>query len=317
VAWEKRRNGRRYFYLCQRTPDGRVQKKYFGKGLRAKIESIRLETKARDRRRDAQLKAVLDELESIAADYASSIRLLFESQLYAAGYHNPKSRGWRKRRNSPMIKSMECENSEQKVTEPEPGEWVSEKVTLEEVVGRCRNGDRDALVTLRRVMQEHPNLFDRHGHVGAKIQAEWIRALSGHDLFEREVMLKTTRELRLGLIEEGSGSHLERLLVDQVVATNLEQGFHQLLEARCVGKGSELPKFQVDASLRASRRHEKSLVALTTIRTLTPKMTAQTELVIEKAAEDKTQEKPTWQTPLLNNRISAVFDRTLHPAPMN
>ncbi len=216
-----------------------------------------------------------------------------------------------------MIKSMECENSEQKVTEPEPGEWVSEKVTLEEVVGRCRNGDRDVLVTLRRVMQEHPNLFDRHGHVGAKIQAEWIRALSGHDLFEREVMLKTTRELRLGLIEEGSGSHLERLLVDQVVATNLEQGFHQLLEARCVGKGSELPKFQVDASLRASRRHEKSLVALTTIRTLTPKMAAQTELVIEKAAEDKTQEKPTWQTPLLNNRISAVFDRTLHPAPMN
>ena len=294
-----------------------MQKQYLGNGLRAEVESMRLEQKARKKQHDSKLKAALAELESMAEDYASSTRLLFEAHLHAAGFHNPQSRGWRKRRNDPMIKPMECENHEPTDTELESGEVVTEQVTLEEVVRRCRSGDRDAVVTLRRVMQEHPDLFSGHGHIAAKVQAEWIRAISGPDLFEREVILKTTRELRQGLIEEGSGSHLERLVADQVVATHLEQGFHQLIEARCVGKGTELPRHQVAASQRAARRHEKSLAALTTIRTLAPQMETQPELVIEKPTEERVPEQRTWHAPLETNRLTAVFDRTLPAVPMN
>ena len=214
-----------------------------------------------------------------------------------------------------MIRPMECKNQGPANSDLEPGEGVTEQVTLEEVVRRCRSGDRDALVTLRRVMRDHPNLFRSHGHVAAKVQAEWIRAISGPDLFEREMMLKSSRELRQGLLDEGSGTELERLVVDQVVATHLGQGFHQLIEARCVGKGVDLPKYQVDASQRATRRHEKALSALTTIRTLTPKMAAEPEPVIEEPTDN--HEQTTWQVPLEGNRLSAVFDRTTHPVPMN
>ena len=216
-----------------------------------------------------------------------------------------------------MIRPMECENQGPANSDPESGEVVTEQVTLDEVIRRCRSGDRDALVTLRRVMRDHPDLFRSHGHVAAKVQAEWIRAISGPDLFEREMMLKSSRELRQGLLDEGSGTELERLVVDQVVATHLEQGFHQLIEARCVGKGVDLPKYEVDASQRATRRHEKALSALTTIRTLTPKMAtvADSEPVIEEPTDN--YEQTTWQVPLEANRLSAVFDRTTHPVPMN
>ena len=118
-----------------------------------------------------------------------------------------------------------------------------------------------------------------------------------------------------GLIGEGSGTHLERLAAEQVVTTHLEQGFHQLIEARCVGKGIDLPGYQVDASQRATRRHEKALSALTTIRTLAPKLAAESEPVIEEPTEN--HEQTTWQVPLEANRLSAVFDRTTHPVPMN
>ena len=294
-----------------------MHKEYLGNGLRAEVESMRLEQKARKKQHDSKLKAALAELESMAENYASSTRLLFEAHLFAAGFHSPQSRNWRKRRNGPMIKPMECENHEPTDTDLESGEVVTEQVTLEEVVRRCRSGDRDAVVTLRRVMQEHPDLFSGHGHIATKVQAEWIRAISGPDLFEREVILKTTRELRQGLIEEGSGSHLERLVADQVVATHLEQGFHQLIEARCVGKGTELPRHQVAASQRAARRHEKSLAALTTIRTLAPQMEQQAELVIEEPTEERVPEQRTWHAPLETNRLTAVFDRTLPAVPMN
>ena len=317
MAWEKRGNSRQYFYLCKRLPDGRVHKQYYGKGLRAEVESMRLELKARKREEEQTRQSKFHYLDLLADECMRSFLQLFEAHLYAAGYHNPKSRGWRKRRSDQMIKQMECEQHNHEDAEPEPGEAVTEQVTLEELVRRCRSGDRNAVVTLRRVMSEHPDLFTRHGHIAAKIQAEWARAISGPDLFEREMMLKTTRELRQGLIGEGTGSHLERLVVDQVVATHLEQGFHQLIEARCVGKGIELPKFQVDSSQRANRRHEKSLAALTTIRTLAPQMASEAELVIEKPAEDKTLEQSTWDLPVEGNRLTAVFDRTLHPAPMN
>ncbi len=207
---------------------------------------------------------------------------------------------------------MDCGNADGGPVESEPSDTVSEEVTLEEVSRRCRSADRNAVITLRRVMQDYPDLFSNHGHITAKVQSEWIRAISGPDLFEREMMLKTTRELRQGLIGEGSGTHLERLAAEQVVTTHLEQGFHQLIEARCVGKGIDLPKYQVDASQRATRRYEKALSALTTIRTLTPKMASETALVTEEP-----QDQATEQAALEANRLSAVFDRCSHPVPMN
>ena len=321
MAWEKRQNGRKYFYLCRRMPDGRVHKQYLGNGLRAEMESLRLESKAFQKQIDSQLRQRIAELESMAEDYASSTRLLLDAHLYATGYHNPKSRGWRKRRSVQMIKSAECENQEQGDSDLEPGEWVSEQANLEEVVRRCRNGDRDALVTLRRAMQEDPNLFSQLGHIAAKVQTEWVRALSGHDLFERELIFKRARELRQGLIEEGTGSHLERLMVDHVVATHLEQGFHGLIEARCIGKGIELPKFEVEASQRAARRHEKALAALTTIRALAPRIEAHVELVSEEPTEEAACEQTTSHAHahahVETNRMTAVFDRTQHPVPLN
>ena len=215
-----------------------------------------------------------------------------------------------------MIKQMECEQDKQEHTEPESGEGVSEEeISLLELIRRCRAGDEEARMTLREFMQENPDLFSRLGHITAKVQTEWVRAISGPDLFEREMMLKRASELRKGLLDEGSGSHLERLVVDQVVTTHLEQGFHQLIEARCVGKGVDLPKYQVEASQRASKRYEKSLSALTTIRTLTPKMA--TEPVIKETKPESSQEQNIWQVPAENDRLAAVFDLNRHPMSMN
>ena len=317
MAWEKRGNSHQYFYLCKRLPDGRVHKQYFGRGLRAEAKAIEMERKASERDQERIRRSKLHSLDLLAGECMKAFMLLLEAHLYAAGYHNPKSRGWRKRRSAKMIKQMDFGNADGDPVELEPGETVSEEVTLEEVIRRCRSGDRNAVITLRRVMRDHPDLFSNHGHISAKVQSEWIRAISGPDLFEREMMLKNTRELRQGLIGEGSGTHLERLAAEQVVTTHLEQGFHQLIEARCVGKGIDLPGYQVDASQRATRRHEKALAALTTVRTLTPKMASETELVTEEPIAGRAQDQATGQVVLEANRLSAVFDRCSHPVPMN
>ena len=127
MAWEKRASGHQYFYLCKRSPDGRVHKQYFGKGLWAEVESMRLELKLREREQEKIRRSEFESLDSLADECMRAFMQLFEAHLFAAGYHNPKSRGWRKRRSGQMIKQMECEQDKQENTEPESGEGVSEE----------------------------------------------------------------------------------------------------------------------------------------------------------------------------------------------
>lgn len=148
----------------------------------------------------------------------------------------------------------------------------TERMTLGELVSRCRAGDKDAAKTLRHVLREYPDLYQGLGQASQKVQTKWIRAITGSDLFEREMVLRSTRELRDDLIDEGTGTQLERLVVDQVVSSKLQQAYHESREADAAARGSELSKYRLDAIERASRRHLKALGALATLRTVMPRL---------------------------------------------
>ena len=314
MAWEKRRNGKKYFYLSRRLSDGRVRKKYFGKGHSAEVESSRLVFKYFFRWQEKKQREHFSAIEAMSNECMASIETLFEAQMYAAGFHNPKSRGWRKIRRDKMIRTTETNNFKETAEDTRKHEQPNEEeVSLEEVIHRCRAGDQDARMTLRRVIKEQPDLFTRFGHITAKVQAEWNCAINGPDLFEREVMGTRTRELRKGLIEEGSETYLEQLAIDQVVISHLEQGFHNLIEAKCVGKGIEIAKYQIDASQRSYRRYEKALATLTTIRALTPKLVKSVELVIEKTDEKPKENQISLDTSVTENRLTGFFKEQPYP----
>ena len=200
MAWETRKTGRSYFYLSERQSDGGVRKRYLGTGLLAEVESIRLERKASLRQRQLRERKTILELESMTTDYANSVRITVDAHLYAAGFHSPGSRGWRRRRE--MIKPTEANGTDSQLQELPDAEM--EVITMGELVSRCRRGDKQAAGTLRRVLDEHPDLYDGLGHVSQKVQVKWIRAIAGSDLFEREMLLRATVNLRQSLIDEGT-----------------------------------------------------------------------------------------------------------------
>jgi hypothetical protein len=268
MAWETRKSGRSYFYLSERQSDGGVRKRYLGTGLLAEVESIRLERKASLRQRQLRERKTILELESMTTDYAKSARITVDAHLYAAGFHSPGSRGWRRRRE--MIKPTEANDLESQSQELQATE--TEVINLAELVSRCRRGDSEAAKTLRRVLDEHPNLYDGLGQVSQKVQIKWIHAIAGSDLFEREMLLRATVNLRQSLIDEGTGTQLERLVVEQVVSSHLQQAFHESREAHSASKGGETSKYRLDAVERASNRHVKALGALATLRSMMPRL---------------------------------------------
>jgi hypothetical protein len=268
MAWETRKSGRSYFYLSERQSDGGVRKRYLGTGLLAEVESIRLERKASLRQRQLRERKTILELESMTTDYANSVRITVDAHLYAAGFHSPGSRGWRRRRE--MIKPTEANGTDSQLQELPDAEM--EVITMGELVLRCRGGNKHAAQTLRRVLDEHPNLYDGHGQVSQKVQIKWIHAITGSDLFEREMLMRATVKLRQALIEEGTGTQLERLVVEQVVSSHLQQAFHESREAHSASKGGETSKYRLDAMERATGRHVKALGALATLRSMMPRL---------------------------------------------
>ena len=117
----------------------------------------------------------------------------------------------------------------------------------------------------------YPDLFQGLGQAALKVQTKWIRAITGSDLFEREMALRATRELREALLAEGSGTQLEKLVVEQVISSQLQQAYHESSEAETASRGAEVSKYRQDAIERASRRHMKALGTLANLRTLMPR----------------------------------------------
>ena len=88
MGWEKR-NGRTYFYLSKKLPDGRVGKQYYGQGLLAEIESIRLEKFHADRLMIKQEKARFFAADLQVQTHFKLVDELCSATLIASGYYNP------------------------------------------------------------------------------------------------------------------------------------------------------------------------------------------------------------------------------------
>src|SRR5688500_5666437 len=101
MAWETRRNGRRYYYRSKRV-GGRVVKEYLGGG--AWINSM-LWLEGRDRERAAEEqaqskaeRAKADELDAAVVEFCRFVDEVTREALTAAGYHRHDRGQWRKRR---------------------------------------------------------------------------------------------------------------------------------------------------------------------------------------------------------------------------
>lgn len=103
MAWERRRNGRLYYYRCWRDPTtGRVRKQYVGTGPAA--EAAAKDDGDRRAARAAKQQAMKDQrqldmaLSEQVMQVIKEAEALTEAALLVAGFHRPQRKPWRKRR---------------------------------------------------------------------------------------------------------------------------------------------------------------------------------------------------------------------------
>lgn len=99
MAWEQRKS-QSYFYLTVRLPGGRKVKEYYGRGVDAQMASnclqLRKIAKWMLRQAMSELEAETQEADELLKNYSKSVSEYLASEMRAVGYHDSRSRGWRK-----------------------------------------------------------------------------------------------------------------------------------------------------------------------------------------------------------------------------
>ena len=309
MAWESRDGSNQYFYLNQRLSDGRVRKKYFGKGLLAEIESLRLENRAVASHQLAAERQLTATAESLLKQHLCSTKDVTHALMISIGFTNERSRGWRP---LPMIALQETNH--EKYSNPSDGDQPSFK----ELVKAARRGDRSVMPALRKILRANPELIKNNGDLASQTMIHWIDLIAGQDLFYREALLINVVGLRSDLIAETNGTVVEKMLVDQAVSTWLQLYYHEDREATAQAQNLQVGKYRLKKIESAFNRHMRSLNALASMRNInfTKRMAETMQAAVPNTAEDHYESVPKAVTHTIGNRISDSSSRSLEPVTM-
>lgn len=148
---------------------------------------------------------------------------------------------------------------------------VSEPIVareLRELVARAKGGDATVLPTIRRILDDHPEIAAYVGDVARLAESVWIEMLVAEDPLGAEAIKRNAAQMRAEL-EGPHPTRLERLLIAQVISTLLEVAYAQMAAAQRGGSVMQA-NLRVRRSEVAQRKHLAALKALAQIRTLLP-----------------------------------------------
>jgi hypothetical protein len=162
-------------------------------------------------------------------------------------------------------------NEERPTTEP-----ADELAELRTVVAKARAGDASVLPQLREILDRNPNLVRHYGDLGRHAQAVWVALAGGKNLYMRETFARAAEARRAELTRPGA-LLVERLLVERVVACDLQLGYLTTAEADALGAGDSYRQldFQAKRVERAQRMLLSALGALVTYQRLVPAAVAE------------------------------------------
>jgi hypothetical protein len=148
--------------------------------------------------------------------------------------------------------------------EPEPPD---EQEVIARLLERAEQGDRSVLPELRKLLNEHPRLWNGYGDLALQARGSLIRQTAGSNLLMSESLLRKTAAMKEELAGEAA-SPLERLLADRVVATWLDVHYHEALLAQPGPTNEARAKLLERRKDAADRRHLAAVKMLATVRKL-------------------------------------------------
>jgi hypothetical protein len=302
MAWVTRPNGKRYFYLCQRDPDGKIRKTYIGNSLLAEFENSRIETNRLERRRRKQEHQRLLAEDAEADNLFRMAERAVTAALTAAGFQNTRHRGWRISR-----KMMEKQAAAPSVASAEPQQEMPDMDLFRQAVEAAKKGDTEASRQLLELFSKYPHLAGQDGNMAARALWHWVHSVAGEDKHLHQSLLCELKQQKLLLAREGNGTLVEEKIIDQVMLSWIQLYFYEITELKNPSASLEFARYRADRIERLSKRHLKSLELLSKIRAIRSDIVRVDSLVVNnKTVRQIRKKRRSSGTPV--NRISKLVE---------
>ena len=163
---------------------------------------------------------------------------------------------------------MTTDDNRQPPAATEPADELAE---LRAVVAKAKAGDASVLPQLREMLDNNPALVTYYGDLGQHAEAAWVALAAGRSLYLKETVARAAAARRAELTRPGAPP-VERLLVERVVACDLQLGYLTTAEADALGAGESYRQldFQAKRVERAQRMYLAALGALVAFQKLVP-----------------------------------------------
>lgn len=152
-------------------------------------------------------------------------------------------------------------------SDPKPRSSRDQAVALNALIERAGNGDEGAARQIRATLTELPGLADIGGNVADEAEKRLVATYAGKCLATREFVTQKLKNLRAEL-GGATGSPLEKLLIDRVVATWLHVSYLEFKYAATTPMDLAVAVYYQRAITAANKRHLAAIKALAEVRRL-------------------------------------------------
>lgn len=161
--------------------------------------------------------------------------------------------------------------------------------TFTSLVEQARQGRREVLPRLRKLLDEIPELWQSYGDLAKHVQCSWLKLIGGQDHYLRETLKHHGAALKQSLAGPDA-SPLELLQIERILALNLQLGYYECQLARFEGQSRPtLVKYIHEACAGIDRRLQQAMVNLLRMRKLVPEA-MRVEVVVSGTVETVARE---------------------------
>jgi hypothetical protein len=141
------------------------------------------------------------------------------------------------------------------------------------LVAHANAGDSGAMVKLRELLDNRPEIWQRVGDLAAHAELLMVNLIAAGNKLMAESLQRKLREMRAELIEPAT-SMLERMAIDRVLACWLQLQYTDNVVNKASGGTLPNANFQLKRQDAAHKRYGAAVKSLADLRRLLPKATS-------------------------------------------
>lgn len=164
------------------------------------------------------------------------------------------------------------ENGESVVQEEQIAQYpLARKLEiLQGNIDRAERGDVASLPYVQRFLDARPEIAESYGDLSQRVQAKWLRLISGEDLVMRDCVMRKLNDLRKKLTVE-SPINVEPIMIEEVLTSWLRKYYFEIKLCENTKESLALQRHRLKEFSTMQLLYERSLSSLALVRKLVPR----------------------------------------------